>query len=92
MTALLHIDPSRALHAAWHATAPEPFLAIGGGGCAALAAGINWLAIASFVGVAVPLAWGIIVQCRKQWVIANLEIDAARRRLAEPAAAEPTTA
>lgn len=84
MNALLQIDLSRALHDAWHHTAPEPVLAIGGGGFAAWLSGINWAAVAAFLGVAVPLLGNCVVQVWKQYKVACLEIEAKRRELEVP--------
>ena len=100
MSPFFHIDLSRALHDAWHHTAPEPVVAIGGGGFGAWLLGVNWAAVAAVVGIAVPLIGNCIVQVWKQYKIALLEIDAKRRELDGPpkiilpasAAASPPTA
>lgn len=71
---LAQLDPTAALHDAWKAQNPEIHVASGGAGFAAWLSGLNWAAIASFIAVAVPLAFGVLMQCYKQIAFARIEI------------------
>jgi hypothetical protein len=74
LLAFAQIDPTEALHQTWTNSSPEVHVASAGTGFAAYLSGINWAAVGAFVAVAVPLGFGVIVQCFKQVRIAQIQL------------------
>ena len=71
---LAQIDPQKALHDYWRESSPEAHITIGGTGFGAYLAGVNWAAIVGFLGVAIPIGFGVAMQCWKQFKLAALEV------------------
>jgi len=78
---LKHVSPVHALHEAWRHVDPETPFAIGVAGVLAWLAGINWAIVISVVGMGVLTFGSILIQLHKQWLIAGLKVDAARRKI-----------
>ena len=76
--AVAQVDAGQAFCDSWHTQTPEVHVATGGYGFAAWFSGINWAAVASFVAVAVPIAFGVLVQCYKQVRLAQIQIAEAQ--------------
>ncbi|MHB8397316.1 MAG: hypothetical protein ACYDCI_00055 [Candidatus Limnocylindrales bacterium] len=75
---LAQIDVGKALHDYWRTSSPEAHVAIGSTGFGAYLAGINWAAVVTFLGLSVPIAWGVVVQCWKQVKLARIQIQEAQ--------------
>jgi hypothetical protein len=96
LTAMAQVDTRSALHESWNNASPEVHVATWSTGFAAWFAGVNWAAVATFLTMAIPLAFGLVVQCFKQIRIAQIAIKEAQiasdDRIAARRAAERPTA
>ena len=75
---LAQIDPAKALHDSWRAASPEVHIGTGGTGLGAFFAGVNWLAVLAAVATVVPIAFGVVMQCFKQYQLAAISIKEAQ--------------
>jgi hypothetical protein len=87
------IDPMLALRSAWHRSSPEAVVMTGSVGFTGWLASINWSAGLSFCCIAVPMIYGVVLQCRSQWKRNQLDDELYRLKAiaALSAPAQPAT-
>jgi hypothetical protein len=78
LTLLAQIDPQKALHDYWRESNPEAHITIGSTGFGAWCAGVNWAAVLAFLGVAIPIVFGVVMQCYKQYRLNVIAIKEAQ--------------
>ena len=91
---LAKVDPKLALHETWKAASPEVHLGTSGAGFTAWLAGLDRIAVMAFFATAIPLVWGVVVQCWAQYRVALIKLKEAQvdsdDRIARRRAAEAT--
>jgi hypothetical protein len=73
-----------ALHDHWRHTAPEGYLVTVTSGLLGMAAQIEWSSVLTFGCLVVSMIGGSGISLYKSWKLAQIEIEAKRRKLAMP--------